>query len=104
MHSTLGKGFADIFLTPYSEKFWTVHPREMTFEWAGNRVPKPANYQEWMHSTLGKGFADIFLTPYSEKFWTVHPREMTFEWRSEERRVGKECRCRWPTVPVYSSA
>lgn len=45
MHSTLGKGFADIFLTPYSEKFWTVHPREMTFEWAGNRVPKPSTAQ-----------------------------------------------------------
>jgi protoporphyrinogen oxidase len=39
MYATLGRGFADTFLIPYSEKFWTVHPREMTHEWTGNRVP-----------------------------------------------------------------
>jgi protoporphyrinogen oxidase len=41
MYRNLGRGFADTFLIPYSEKFWTVHPREMTFEWAGSRVPQP---------------------------------------------------------------
>ena len=41
MNSSLGTGFARTFLIPYSEKFWTVHPREMTFEWTGNRVPQP---------------------------------------------------------------
>lgn len=41
MHRSLGRGFAETFLVPYSEKFWTVHPREMTFEWTGNRVPQP---------------------------------------------------------------
>lgn len=39
MYRTIGRGFADTFLIPYSEKFWTVHPNEMTFEWTGNRVP-----------------------------------------------------------------
>lgn len=45
MYRTLGKGFADTFLIPYSEKFWTVSPNEMTFEWTGNRVPKPNLWQ-----------------------------------------------------------
>lgn len=42
---SVGKGFAETFLIPYSEKFWTVHPREMTFEWTGNRVPQPTTWQ-----------------------------------------------------------
>lgn len=45
MHAKLGRGFADTFLIPYSEKFWTVHPRDMTHEWTGNRVPQPSTSQ-----------------------------------------------------------
>lgn len=45
MYANLGRGFADTFLIPYSEKFWTVHPREMTHEWTGNRVPQPTTLQ-----------------------------------------------------------
>lgn len=40
IYQAVGRGFGDTFLIPYSEKFWTVHPREMTFEWTGNRVPQ----------------------------------------------------------------
>lgn len=36
-----GKGFADTFLTPYAKKFWGVSPETMTFDWTGNRVPRP---------------------------------------------------------------
>lgn len=39
IYRTIGRGFGDTFLIPYSEKFWNVHPREMSFEWTGNRVP-----------------------------------------------------------------
>ena len=42
INRSVGRGFARTFLIPYSEKFWTVHPREMTFEWANNRVPQPS--------------------------------------------------------------
>lgn len=45
MYANLGRGFADTFLIPYSEKFWTVPPREMTHEWTGNRVPQPSTLQ-----------------------------------------------------------
>lgn len=45
IYKTIGKGFADTFLIPYSEKFWGVHPREMTYEWTGNRVPKSSILQ-----------------------------------------------------------
>jgi len=37
-----GKGFADTFLIPYSEKFWGVSPSDMTHDWTGQqRVPQP---------------------------------------------------------------
>ena len=42
---SVGKGFADTFLIPYSDKFWTVHPREMTFDWTNNRVPQARTWQ-----------------------------------------------------------
>lgn len=45
MYKHIGRGFAETFLIPYSEKFWTVHPREMTFEWTENRVPHPSSWQ-----------------------------------------------------------
>lgn len=45
MIANIGRGFAEEFLIPYSEKFWTVHPREMTHEWTGNRVPRPSTLQ-----------------------------------------------------------
>ncbi len=45
MYKSIGRGFATTFLIPYSEKFWTVHPREMTFEWTENRIPKANVWQ-----------------------------------------------------------
>ena len=45
INRSVGRGFASTFLIPYSEKFWTVHPREMTFEWTNNRVPQPSTGQ-----------------------------------------------------------
>lgn len=45
IHRSVGRGFGDTFLIPYSEKFWGVHPREMSFEWTGNRVPKADVWQ-----------------------------------------------------------
>jgi UDP-galactopyranose mutase len=40
IYRTIGTGFSDTFMIPYSEKFWGIHPRDMSFEWTGNRVPK----------------------------------------------------------------
>jgi len=37
---TVGKGFGHTFLIPYSEKFWTLHPREMTADWTDTRIPQ----------------------------------------------------------------
>jgi protoporphyrinogen oxidase len=42
IRGNVGRGFGETFLVPYSEKFWTVHPREMTFNWTANRVPQPS--------------------------------------------------------------
>ncbi len=41
IYKNLGRGFGDVFLIPYSVKFWGVHPRELTHTWMGNRVPRP---------------------------------------------------------------
>lgn len=45
IYGNVGKGFGDTFLIPYSEKFWTVHPREMTCDWTANRIPQPSTWQ-----------------------------------------------------------
>lgn len=37
-----GKGIAEYFYLPYSEKFWTISPREMTTDWLDVRVPIPS--------------------------------------------------------------
>lgn len=42
IYRSVGKEFAERFLIPYSEKFWTIHPSEMTCEWTGSRVPQPS--------------------------------------------------------------
>jgi len=44
LYATFGAAFAEKFFLPYSEKFWTVHPREMTHRWAGLRVPRPRTW------------------------------------------------------------
>jgi protoporphyrinogen oxidase len=76
IYRNLGRGFADTFLIPYSEKFWTIHPREMTHNWTGNRVPRPSTTQvlrgavwskrtkigtntRFRYPTLGAGYGTI---------------------------------------------
>ena len=51
IYKSIGRGFATTFLIPYSEKFWGVHPREMSFEWTGNRVPK-ANVMQVLRGAI----------------------------------------------------
>lgn len=54
MYRNIGKGFADTFLIPYSQKFWTVDPAEMTFDWTGNRVPQPRTRQVIRGAVISK--------------------------------------------------
>lgn len=41
IYTTFGKGTAEYFMIPYSEKFWTVPPKEMTVDWLDVRIPMP---------------------------------------------------------------
>ena len=41
IYSTFGKGIAEYFYIPYSEKFWTIPVEEMTTDWLDVRVPMP---------------------------------------------------------------
>jgi protoporphyrinogen oxidase len=45
IYRTMGRGYGDTFLVPYSEKFWTVHPREMTYDWTNRRIPSASPWQ-----------------------------------------------------------
>lgn len=38
IQTTFGKGLADIFMEPYNFKVWAYPPREMSYEWIGERV------------------------------------------------------------------
>jgi protoporphyrinogen oxidase len=80
MYATLGKGFANTFLIPYSEKFWTVHPSEMTFEWTGNRVPRPSARQVIRGALINKqtaiGTNATFRYPDSELGYGAVPKAL----------------------------
>lgn len=41
IYATFGKGIADNFYLPYSEKFWTLRAKDLTTEWLDVRVPQP---------------------------------------------------------------
>jgi len=41
IYSKFGKGIAEFFYLPYSEKFWTIPAKEMTTDWLDVRVPVP---------------------------------------------------------------
>lgn len=41
IYAVFGKGIADNFYIPYSEKFWRVKAQEMTTDWLDLRVPLP---------------------------------------------------------------
>ncbi|MFC1804601.1 protoporphyrinogen/coproporphyrinogen oxidase [Candidatus Omnitrophota bacterium] len=41
VYATFGRGIAENFYLPYSEKFWTVKAKELTTDWLGVRVPRP---------------------------------------------------------------
>ena len=36
-----GDGIAKHLMIPYAKKLWTLHPKEMNYEWVWNRVPRP---------------------------------------------------------------
>lgn len=42
IYASFGKGIADNFYLPYSEKFWTVKAKELTTDWLDVRVPRPS--------------------------------------------------------------
>ncbi len=41
IYAAFGKGIADNFYIPYSEKFWTVKTQDLTTDWLDVRVPRP---------------------------------------------------------------
>lgn len=86
IYRTIGRGFGDTFLIPYSEKFWGVHPREMSFEWTGNRVPK-SNLKQVLRGAIVSrntrvGTNASFRYPKGDEGYGAVPNAL-------RRRVGK---------------
>jgi protoporphyrinogen oxidase len=42
LESTFGKAFTERFSAPYTRKYWTVQPEEMSCDWVGKRVVRPS--------------------------------------------------------------
>ncbi|KHE93314.1 MAG: amine oxidase [Candidatus Scalindua brodae] len=67
--ATFGEAIAKHFMIPYSEKFWTVHPRQITTEWLGTRIPLPS-LEEVIEGALAdqkKGFGPNATFRYPRK-------------------------------------
>jgi UDP-galactopyranose mutase len=111
IYATFGKGIAEHFLIPYSEKFWTIPPKEMTADWPDSRIPRP-ELEEVLEGALSdqeKGFGpnwtfkypkkngicalpDAFYSPNSEIFLNkeaigvdIQKKEITFSDGSKKR-------------------
>jgi UDP-galactopyranose mutase len=67
--ATFGTGIADHFMIPYSQKFWTVPPSEMTTDWMDVRIPVP-KLEEVIEGALAsqeKGFGPNAVFRYPSK-------------------------------------
>jgi protoporphyrinogen oxidase len=81
IYQNLGEGYGDTFLVPYSEKFWMIHPREMTHEWTGNRIPSTGPWQMLRGAVISRqtncGTNVVFRYPdHGDGFSTI-PRQMS---------------------------
>ena len=100
MYRSLGRGFARTFLSPYSQKFWTIHPSAMTFEWTGSRIPQPTLWQVlrgavWSRSTrIGSNFD--FSYPESGNGYGTIAKALT-------ARTG-DVHCGWKAASIDVSA
>lgn len=60
---SFGPGIAKIFLLPYNFKVWAYHPRELSFQWIGDRISK-VNLERVV-SNLLSGHDDVSWGPNS---------------------------------------
>ena len=68
-----------------------THPWE-----AFNFVPPTVDIAEKIVNQIkSRGIDGIGITDHHNKEWGMELREIVEKHRSEERRVGKECRSRW---------
>src|SRR3712207_3656996 len=67
----------------------------LSYMWAAIKPKgREDNLEQWVSNRFGKRLYGHFFKSYTEKVWGVPATEVRAE-RSEERRVGKECRSRW---------
>lgn len=51
------------------------------------KMPAPANFEEWMLATFGRGITEIFMHPYNFKVWAWPPHTMDYGWIGERVSV-----------------
>ncbi len=77
---SVGEGFAETFLIPYSRKFWTIDPAEMTYEWTPNRVPRTSAWQVVRGALISRqskvGSNAIFRYPSGGSGYGEIPQQM----------------------------
>lgn len=91
IYNTFGKGVAEHFLIPYSEKFWTVSPEEMTADWPDLRVPRP-KLEEVLEGALTdqeKGFGPNWRFKYPDGDG-IHALPDAFNSEKVKIKLGKE--------------
>jgi len=62
---TFGEGIAKHFMFPYNNKFWTVHPSQLTCEWIGRYIPI-TTFEEALNGALNDRVSKI---GYNSQFW-----------------------------------
>jgi len=65
MLNTFGSGITKHFMLPYNQKFWTIHPRRLDYDWAKRFVPVP-NLEQILEGTLTD--KKVFIG-YNRYFW-----------------------------------
>jgi len=63
-----GKGIAERYLIPYSEKIWNIQAEKMGLEWVGGRIPDPP-LEDVLKSALG-----IETEGYTHQLYFYYPR------------------------------
>ncbi len=69
IYTAFGKGIAEHFMIPYSEKFWTVSPEKISTDWLDTRIPLPdlGEVIEGALTDQRKGFGPNILFKYPSR-------------------------------------
>lgn len=84
--SQFGSELTRIFFEPYNRKLWTIPPQQLTLEWLGPYVPRPAAYRviqgAFSDQPQGGGYNAVFHYPKRGGIWQL---AQALAWAAMER-------------------